>query len=147
MRIDDLLEDHMPDAIRYHKPGQDITCHANVAITGRRFVAIVGNRQSGPGLSATAEGGNYLVGNPAGGGRIFGVAAHDAPSGTKVNILRDGVVPVTASGAIAAFAEVEALADGRCITRTTGIPVGICLTAITDGLPAEIDLYKSGSLA
>lgn len=146
MRIDDLLFENMPDATRYYKPGQDITCHANVALTGKRCVAIVGNRQSGPGLSATAEGGNYIVGLPTGAGRIFGVAASDAAIGTKVNVIRDGVVPITAGGAIAAFAEVEVLGDGRVVTRTTGIPIGVCLTAASSGNDAEVELYKSGSI-
>jgi predicted RecA/RadA family phage recombinase len=140
------------DAVVLYRPGQDITCKASVALTGKRLCMISGNRTSGAGaagvgLSATNDGGNYQVGLPTAGGRVFGVVGYDVPSGGLVPVKREGVIPVTASGAIAAGAEVEALADGRVITRTTGIPIGVCYNGCANGEDAEIMLYKSGSIA
>jgi Uncharacterized conserved protein (DUF2190) len=137
----------MPVSERYYKPGQDITCHANVGLTGGRAVAIVANRQSGPGLSASAEGSNYVVGLPADAGRIFGVAGHDAAAGADVVVYRDGIVAIESSGTINAFQEVEIGADGRVEARSTGIPVGVCMSGVTVGQFAEVELYKSGSIA
>jgi predicted RecA/RadA family phage recombinase len=140
------------DVVPVYRPGSDITCKASVALTGKRLCMISGNRTSGAGnagvgLSATPDGGNYQVGNPTGGGRVFGVVGYDTPSGGLVPVKREGVLPITASGAIAAGAEVEALADGRVITRTTGIPIGVCLNGCANAEDAEIQLYLSGSIA
>lgn len=134
------------DAVAFYRPGQDITCIASVALTGKRLCAISGNRTAGPGLNTGTDGGLYQVGNPTAGGRVFGVVGYDVPSGGQVPVKREGILPVTASAAIAAFAEVEALADGRVVTRTTGIPIGRCLTAVGIAGDAEIELYKSGSI-
>src|SRR5215831_4376149 len=47
------------DCIPFYRPGEDVTVQASAAITGKRFIAPSGDRLSGPGLSATAEGSNY----------------------------------------------------------------------------------------
>lgn len=130
------------EAHRFYKPGQDLPCHAATAVVGKRCVMITGNRQSGPGLSATAEGGNYQVGPATAAGRILGVAAHDAGIGEKVAVLRSGVVPITAGAGIAAFAEVEVGTAGQVITKSAGIAVGVCLTGAANGADAEIALYE-----
>lgn len=132
------------EAIQFYKPGMDITGHTTAAVIGKRFVAISGDRQSGPGLSAMAnvdDGSNYRVAHAAAAGRIFGVAAHDAAINKKVNVIRGGVVPVTTGAAIAAFAEVEVGANGTAVPKATGIAVGYALTAATSGGDAEISLY------
>jgi hypothetical protein len=82
------------DCIPFKRPGLDVTGQAEGAITGKRCVQISGARTSGPGLAATAEGSNYVVGIPsttgaAGAGkRIFGVAKYDAADGAKVGVIR-----------------------------------------------------------
>lgn len=131
------------DCIPFYEPGGRITAHCAAAITGKRFVAISASRQSGPGLSATGDGGNYIVNAPAAGGRVFGVAMHDAPSGGKVTIVRGPgfVVPVLAAAAIAVFAEVEVNATGAVITKASGVAVGFAVTAAANGADAEIALY------
>ena len=78
---------------------------------------------------------------------MFGVVGYDVASGGMVPVKREGILPVRAGGAIAAFAEVEATAAGEVITRASGIPIGRVLTAATTGTDAEVELYKSGSIA
>jgi predicted RecA/RadA family phage recombinase len=139
------------DCIALYRPGQDITAKASVALTGKTLCMISGNRTSGAGLAgvgldANPDGGNYQVGLPAAGGRVFGVVGYDVPSGGLVPVKREGVLPVTAAGAIAAGAEVEVNAAGKVITRTTGIPIGVCLNGCANAEDAEILLYKAGSI-
>lgn len=130
------------DCIHYYKPGKDITCHANVALTGKTCCAIVGNRPTGPGLASTGEGGNYLVGLPSAGGRILGVVAYDAASGTKVGVKRGGVVPITSAAAIAAFAEVEVNASGQVITKSAGVAIGFAASGCGSAADCEVVLYN-----
>lgn len=131
------------EAIPFYRPGKDVTCKAGVALTGKRLCAITGNRSSGPLFDPanTDLQGLYTVGLPAAGGRVFGVVGYDVAVGDPVPVKREGVLPVTASGAIAAFAEVEALADGRVQTLAAGTAVGFVCTAAADGGDAEVILY------
>jgi hypothetical protein len=56
----------------------------------------------------------------------------------------EGVVPVTANGAIAAGALVEVVATGRVQTVATGRVVGMCMTACSGaGVDAEILILNS----
>ncbi|WP_349318870.1 DUF2190 domain-containing protein [Mycolicibacterium canariasense] len=121
------------ELIDIYKPGTDISGRAAVAVTGKRFLKISGNR----------SGGNIAVAPADAGGRTCGVATFDAAVGAVVGIARgkDRVVPVTADGAIAAFAEVEVGAAGKAKTIGTGKAVGYALTAAADGADAEISLY------
>lgn len=131
------------DCIHFYKPGKDITCHANVGLTGKRAVAIVANRQSGPGLSTTAEGGNYVVGLPAAGGRIFGVAGYTVLSGEKLPVKRGGVVPMEVGATpVTAFAEVEVDATGKVIPKAAGVAIGFACSGAASGADAEIALYN-----
>lgn len=131
------------DCIPFYKPGADITGHASAAVTGKRFVKISGNRQSGPGLASTAEGGNYQINHATAAGRICGVAAHDAALGAKVTIVRGPgmVVPVRAEAAIAAFEEVEVGTNGQAVPKAAGVAVGYAMTAALINTDAEICLY------
>jgi hypothetical protein len=97
------------EAIPYYTPGDVITAYATAAVTGKRFVKISGNRQAGPALNTSTTGGNVSVNHATAAGRIFGVAAYDAAQDTLVPVHKTpgSIVPVTASGAIAAFEEVE----------------------------------------
>jgi hypothetical protein len=116
-----------------YEPGADLTCHATAAVTGKRFVAISGNRQSDGSLS---------VAHASAGTRAFGVSKYDAASGGKVGVMRGNsrVTFVTAGGNIAANAEVEVGTNGQAITKASGVAVGVCVTAATSGNDAEISL-------
>lgn len=116
-----------------YEPGQSITGKATAAVTGKRFLAISGDR----------SGGNIAVAHAAAAGRVCGVAAHDAESGGLVRVLRGAarVVKVQASGAIAAFAEVQVGANGTAASKAAGVAVGYVLTAVVDGADAEVSLY------
>lgn len=131
------------DCIPFYEPGGAITCQTTAAVTGKRFVAISGNRTSGPGLATTAEGGNYRVATCAAAAKAFGVAKYDAASGAKVGVwCQPGiVVPVTAAANITAGQEVEVGATGQATPLAAGKAVGMALTAATTGNDAEIRLY------
>ena len=121
------------ELIDIYKPGTDITGRASAAVTGKRFLKISGNR----------AGGNIAVAHADAGGRTCGVATFDAASGSVVGVARGNsrVVPVTADGAIAAWAEVEVGTAGKAKTIGTGKAVGYALTAAADGADAQISLY------
>lgn len=117
---------------RVYAPGAAITTVASAAVLARRLVKITGNR---------ANGSNVPVAHADAGGRTFGVATDTAAPGQLVVIARGGVVKVTASGALAAFGEVEVGTDGKAKAKASGIAIGYALTGTTDGLDAEIALY------
>ncbi|PIQ25435.1 DUF2190 domain-containing protein [bacterium (Candidatus Blackallbacteria) CG13_big_fil_rev_8_21_14_2_50_49_14] len=79
--------------------------------------------------------GNRLVsptgGLPTAGGNTLGVAGMDTSSGQTAPVIAMGTAPIEASAAIAEGAEVEALADGRIVTKSTGVTVGRTLQAAT----------------
>lgn len=118
-----------------YSPGADVTAQATAAVTGRRFVAISGDR---------ASGGNIAV-KPAtaAAGPVFGVAANDADAGELVTVVRGGhrVVWVAAGGNITAGAEVEVGAAGKAVTKTTGVAVGYSVTGAANNTDAQISLY------
>lgn len=117
-----------------YDPGSDVTAEATGAVTARTCLAISGNRTSG---------GNIAVAQATSGGRIAGVARTDAASGELVALVRGNsrVVKITANGAIAAFDEVQVGANGRVITKTSGVAIGYAVTAAASGADAEISLY------
>ncbi|OZC80196.1 DUF2190 domain-containing protein [Rhodococcus sp. 06-418-5] len=119
--------------IDVYYPGTDLTGRATAAVTGKRFLAISGNRSNG----------NIAVAHATAAGRVCGVSKYDAASGAVVGIARgkDRVTYVTAAGAIAAFAEVEVGAAGQAVTKTSGVAVGYAVTAATSGSDAQISLY------
>lgn len=117
---------------RVYAPGADVTAQATAAITARRLVFVSANR---------ASGGNLSVAHATAGGRVFGVAVDDAAVGDLVGVARDGVLRVTAGGAIDPGAEVEVGSAGRVITKTTGAAIGYAVTAARNNGVAEIALY------
>ena len=121
----------IPNA-RTYAPGADITAQATAAVTARRFVAVSGNRTSA---------GNVAAAPATAGGRVFGVAKEDAVLGELFGVACDGVVKVTAGGAIAAFAEVEVGVNAQAVTKASGVAVGYALTGAASGTDAEIHLY------
>lgn len=127
------------DCIPFEEPGARITGHASAAVTGKRFLKVSGNRET--------TDNNVRVAHADAAGRIIGVAGFDAAINKKVTVIRGAgmIVPVTADGAIAAFAEVEVGANGKAKTIGGGIPVGVCMTAVIDGADAQISLYDGSS--
>lgn len=116
-----------------YEPGRNITGRASAAVTGKRFLAITGNRSNG----------NIAVAHATAAGRVCGVSKYDAASGEIVGVVRGNsrVTHVTADGAIAAFAEVEVGTAGKAKALASGKAVGYALTAAADGADAEISLY------
>lgn len=128
----------------FHTDGR-ISYEATAAVTGKRFLKISGSRESGPGLSATAEGGNYRMQQCVAGEDSVGVSDKDVASGDKgVALGQPGwVVPVTSGAAIAAGAEVQSDANGKAITLAAGKSLGKCLTAVGGAdVDAEIKLGR-----
>lgn len=112
----------MADHIPFWKPGADVTLTASAAVTGGQVVMISGNDSVAPASAASAA--------------WFGVAAFDAAAGDKVTVHRGGVHPLTASGAIAAGANVITAAAGAVATLGAGTPdqvVGIAVSAAANG--------------
>lgn len=125
------------ECIPFFEPGDRLTGYATAAVTGKRFVAISGDRQAN---------GDISIAPPAAGGRVFGVATYDAAIGQRTTIIRKRgtVVPITSTGAgIAAFAEVEVDATGRVLTKAAGVAVGYVITAAAAvaGTEAQVSLY------
>lgn len=129
------------ETIPYYEPGQRLTAECEAAVVGKTFVDISDDIESGPGLSLTAEGGNITISTATEDGIALGVASHDAAIGKKVTVIVGGVVPVTASGAIADGAEVQVGPTGKALTFTDGRAVGRCLTTAANGEDAMILLY------
>lgn len=126
----------MANVYNKFRPGEPVTCHAAGALTGGRLVRV----------TATPNGGNPVVNVPAAGGRVFGVAAQDAASGSKVTVLRPGGITQIEAGATVNPGDlVEANASGQVILRTTGIIVGeVVGPQTTVGNLADVD-FRAGA--
>jgi Uncharacterized conserved protein (DUF2190) len=118
------------DLIPYFRPGQDVTGLCTAAVTGKRFVKISGNRTSGPGLSATAEGSVYRIAQAVSGDRAIGVSKYDAPINGMTGIARGGIVPVTAGAAVTAGQEVQSDALGKAIPLAAGKSLGVAMSGV-----------------
>jgi hypothetical protein len=130
------------DCIPYYKPGADLPAAAGTAITGKRFIKVSANRQSGPGLSSTAEGSNYTMAQCVAGDKAVGVSMYDTPVNGKVGIVREGIVPVTSGAAVAAGQEVQSDALGKAIPLAAGKANGYCMSGVGGAdLDCEILLY------
>lgn len=122
-------------AVPYFRPGQDITG----VVTGSD---VLGKR-----LVSWAAGGSAIqpnIATAAAGARVAGVTGHDQVVGGIVNVSSAGVYPVAAGGDITAGSPVEAGADGKVVTHTTGTSTGVVVgTAVADaadGTDAAIHL-------
>lgn len=137
------------DAITIYEPGSDITCSVTSAVTGKRFVAISGNKLGGlPGtLDTTASGGNVQVAPAAANGRIFGVARYDqATVGGLVAVAKAPgiVIPVTAEAALTANQEVAVgAAAGAKVAASTQMAVGFVIADCANGADAQVCLYST----
>lgn len=123
------------DLIPFKEDGERVTCTPSTAVVGKRLVTIAGN--------ANADG-SYTIAPTGAAGKAFGVACWDAPIGGKVTVVTVAsgqIVPITASGAIAAGASVKPGAAGVVVTATAADrSIGICLTGAVDGADAIIHL-------
>lgn len=114
------------DCIPIYEPGGTLTCHADVALTGKRFVAVSAEPQGGVqslmGLTSDGSGGNIRVALPTANGMALGVSNRDIPAGGKVGVLCTPglIVPITCSAAVAAKDEVSTDADGRVKKAVAG---------------------------
>lgn len=122
------------ECIPFYRPGADLTAVADTAVTGKRFVDIAGDAPADAAL---------LIEHATAAGDKIGVAAHDIAAGEYGHVISapGEVVPVTATGAIAAGAEVEVGANGTAATLAAGVAVGRCLTGALDAADAKIKLY------
>lgn len=116
------------------RPGRDITVLTTAAVTGKTFVDVSATRDATTGL--------IKVATAAAGTKALGVAAYDIASGATGPILRGGILPVTAGGAITAGAEVEVGASGRAITLASGKAVGKAVETGTNGNDVLIAFYE-----
>ena len=108
------------------RPGQTVTFDATSDVTGGRAVQVGSADRS---VAPAAAGSTSYV----------GIAGHDAAAGEKVTVEIGGPVHLlTASGAVARGAQVEAAAGGTVRTATTGTVIGVALTAAADGASVEI---------
>lgn len=122
-------------AVPFWDEDDTVTCHAETAVTGKRFVTV-----SGP-----MVGGNPQVEHQVGaaGKMVLGVAAYDAAAGAKVSVYnRSQVMPVTAGEAIVAGDLVYSAADGRAVkTPPAGALVaGIALNDAALGADCPVKL-------
>lgn len=129
----------MNENVGIYEAGRDITGRAALAVTGKRFLKINGDRAS--------IGGNLTVAHATAAGRTCGVSKYDAAAGAIVGMLRGSsrvvfVATPPAGAALVAFAEVEVGTEGVAVARTTGVPVGYCVTGSAIGVDAQISLYN-----
>lgn len=141
------------DLIPYRRPGEDVTGYCTAAVTGKRAVQISAAKpatEKAEGLSTTGGGGAYRVALPSGAGAnggaakmIFGVAKYDAAINKLVGVVREGIVPITASAAITAGQSLQIAADGTVIVATTGIVIGYACDDCANGADCEVALLIS----
>lgn len=112
--------------------GKNITGKAAVAVIGKRCVKITANAGKGNPVS---------VGPADAAVRQFGVACYDAAIGELVPVVKGGVVPIKALGAIVAGAEVEVAAAGQVATRTAGVAIGRAFYDAASTADCYVDLY------
>lgn len=127
------------ECIPLFKPGEDVTCYATAAVTGKRFVNVSADRQT----SGTATGDLISVAPASAAGDAFGVAAYDAAINTLVAVVTDGIVPVTAGGTVTAGQRVEIDASGRAVTLASGIAVAKAVSSATSGNDVFVQLRLS----
>ncbi len=131
------------EAIPFYRPGQDVTCKAAVALTGKRLCQISANRTGGPALSTDLLN-VYVVNKPSAGGGVFGVVGYDVAINGLVPVKRDGILPVVTSGALTFDQEAKTDANGEILLATTGtVAVGRVLTGVGSAAVAELLFYQT----
>lgn len=124
------------EAVPYWDQADTITCHAAAAITGKRFV----------GISAARTGGNPTVTHAAAAGAQpsrVGVAAYDAPAGSKVTVYTGTqVVPVTAGAALTAGQSLTSSATGAAVDAAAGPVLGTAYDDAANGTDTPVKLAR-----
>lgn len=107
----------MADCVPFWMPGNEVTVHAEAALTGCRLAAISGNPVNG----------NPLVNKPAAGAACHFLIARDVAAAGKVLAFKGNqVCPVeVGAGGITAGDDLECDAEGRVITLAAGVKVGV----------------------
>jgi predicted RecA/RadA family phage recombinase len=119
------------EAVPLHLPGDEITCHAGAAVTGKRFVKISGARVNDC----------YRVAPCTAAARAVGVASRDMASGSKVMCFTEGIIPVTVgTGGVTAGQEVESDGTGQAITLASGKSLGVAMDDAAAGADCPIKL-------
>lgn len=95
------------------RPGDQVTVLTTGAVTGSTFVDVSATRDATTGL--------VKVATCTAAAKAFGVAAADIASGAKGVAIREGVLFVTAGGAITAGASVEVGTGGKAVALASGI--------------------------
>lgn len=113
----------MPEFTQLFSPGEAYTSTASTAVTGGNTLVVTGND---------------TVGRAAGvDGAFVGVAAFDAAAGQPVTVLCEGVMVLTASGAIARGDRVTTAANGAvaALGASTAYDtvIGVALAAAAGG--------------
>jgi hypothetical protein len=122
------------ECIPLYRPGHDLTCVTTGAVVGKTFVD----------YSAAMTTGLPSVNTATAAGKVAGVAAYDAASGSRVAVIRGKgqIVPMTCgAGGITALAEVEVGAAGKPVTFSAGVKVGRALSTAAAAAQIWIELY------
>ncbi|HEY8354428.1 MAG TPA: capsid cement protein [Methylophilaceae bacterium] len=108
------------------RPGHQISVVADGAdITGGTFVTVSDGRGAD---------GVIKVAKANAGGAAFGVAASDIKKDGIGSVIREGVVPVAATGQISAGGLVEVGSDGTAVANSSGVAVGMAVDDAADGV-------------
>lgn len=124
-------------------PANSLTCVAEDAITGGRFVAI-----SGPPVNGNPQVGT--AGAAASGltGTVVGVAEEDAAIGATLTVATRGIWPMTAGGTISAGDKVKADSTGRAVTTVAvGVSHGYAINDSTVGLEVLVMVTPNSAIA
>jgi hypothetical protein len=108
------------------RPGQTVTFDVTAAVTGGQPVEVgAADRSVAPAAAGTTK--------------YVGIAGHDAAIGDKVIVeVGKTIHLLTASGAVARGAKLEAAGSGKVRTLTTGTAIGLALSAAADGAPVQV---------
>lgn len=108
------------------RPADTVTFEVTTAVTGGHPVQVgTVDRSVEPAEAASVT--------------YVGVAGHDAAVGDKVTVeVGKPIHLLTALGAVALGAKVEAAGAGKIRTATTGTVIGLALTSAADGAPVQV---------
>lgn len=116
----------MGNYLPLYRPADTLTFDVTAPVIGGQAVEVgATNRSVAPAAAGTRK--------------YVGVAGHDAAIGDKVTVEVGKVVhELTAAGAVALGAELESAGGNRVRTLTTGVRIGLALTAAADGAAVQV---------
>ena len=122
------------DVTPYHFPGDSITCHAEAAVVGGRFVDVTGPRVDG----------NYQVSHATAAAKAIGVASRDKAIGEKVMVFGGPgtIIDVQAGAALTAGDRIQVGANGTAAVLAAGVEVGVAMDDIANGAHGPIRLTR-----